>query len=168
MGQTKLQTAPPATRVSPETFGTFDKGINRSRFAPTNTQQVPYLAKDSTLTIAGNVLRKPSSPLEPAPAAALGDISHLLKSRGGGVKSVTLSACLPSHCESSKTVITSRRQYAAAERLAEAPTAASWRPRHGSMLGWRSLAHRRTQNYAATIRHQIKMWNHYIIYWNHE
>lgn len=33
MGQTKLQTAPPATRVRPETFGTFDKGINRSRFA---------------------------------------------------------------------------------------------------------------------------------------
>lgn len=75
----------------------------------------------SSLTIAGNVLRKSSSLLEPAPAAAPGDISHLLKSpREGEIKKCD-AVCLPTFsCESSKTVITSRQQYAAAERPAQA------------------------------------------------
>lgn len=53
-------------------------------------------------------------PFKPAPAAAVGDISHLLKSREKKKKKRLLPPALS--CESSKTVITSLQQHAAAQR----------------------------------------------------
>lgn len=48
------------------------------------------------ITIAGNILRKPSSPLEPPPAASLGDSSHLLKCQREGEKKEVWH-CLPAY-----------------------------------------------------------------------
>lgn len=79
-GQSKLQTAPSATRVRPETFGTLDGSVDRS-FQAQQTQRFPNIPPYSRKCSEEALL-----PLEPAPAAALGDISHLLKSqrwRGG-------------------------------------------------------------------------------------
>lgn len=62
----------------------------------TDTRWFSYIPKHSFLTIARNILRKSFFPLEPPPAAALGDSSHLLKCQREGEKK-DVWHCLPSY-----------------------------------------------------------------------